>query len=202
MNILEFRRLSQDAIQPSQKHDTDAGHDFYSAETVLIPPNSRAKVCTDIAINLRAGTEGHVRNRSGVFSNSNLILDGTVDVGYEGNVFINIHNTERGEHQVTIDKDMLLNLLEGNTTTDDLVLRTEPRMVNHVYTVKGETLLLEHCEGIDVHEVEEGTIYIPKGTKIAQMVIGAVEPYEWKEVDHFSTTDSERGSNGFGSSGY
>lgn len=50
-------------------------------------------------------------------------------------------------------------------------------------------------------DVANGTIAIQKGDKIAQLIIGPVETPKVKVVNEFSDI-KERGSNGFGSTGY
>lgn len=43
-NILQVKLLSKDARMPERNHETDAGYDIFSAETVVLEPQEKAVI--------------------------------------------------------------------------------------------------------------------------------------------------------------
>ncbi|EHL7260387.1 dUTP pyrophosphatase, partial [Staphylococcus pseudintermedius] len=54
-NTLQIKLLSENATMPKREHDTDAGFDIYAAETVVLEPQEKALIATDIAVNIPKG---------------------------------------------------------------------------------------------------------------------------------------------------
>lgn len=57
-NTLQIKLLSENATMPKREHDTDAGFDIYAAETVVLEPQEKALIATDIAVNIPKGYVG------------------------------------------------------------------------------------------------------------------------------------------------
>lgn len=72
-NTLQIKLLSENATMPKREHDTDAGFDIYAAETVVLEPQEKALIATDIAVNIPKGYVGLLTSRSGVSSKTHLI---------------------------------------------------------------------------------------------------------------------------------
>ena len=90
---MEIKLLSDKATIPQRHHDTDAGFDIFAAESMELEPQEKAKVSTDIAVNIPNGYVGLLTSRSGVSSKTHLVIEtGKIDVGYQGNVQIIIKN--------------------------------------------------------------------------------------------------------------
>ena len=53
-NTLEIKLLSDDATMPKRDR-LDAGYDIYSAETIVLEPQEKATIRTDIAVNIPEG---------------------------------------------------------------------------------------------------------------------------------------------------
>lgn len=165
-NTLEFKKLSKDATEP-ERGRLDAGYDIFAAETVILEPQEKAKIRTDIAVNIPEGYVGLLTSRSGVSSKTHLVIEtGKIDAGFQGNMRINIKNDSQ---DFVIDSDVYQDI-EGKVH----------------YTNK---------------TLDAGTYKINKGDKLAQLVIVPIWTPELKEVEEFSTK-SERGTDGFGSTGY
>ncbi|MDU0481065.1 dUTP pyrophosphatase, partial [Staphylococcus chromogenes] len=49
MEQLQIKLLSKNATLPTRNHSTDAGFDIYAAETVVLEPQEKALIATDIA---------------------------------------------------------------------------------------------------------------------------------------------------------
>lgn len=165
-NQLEIKLLSDNATMPMRDR-LDAGYDIYSAETLILEPQEKAVIKTDIAVNIPEGYVGLLTSRSGVSSKTHLVIEtGKIDAGYQGNLGINIKNDKQ------------------NSPVDTNVYIT----INGDYKYASQTQ-------------ESGTYKINKGDKLAQLVIVPIWTPELKQVDEFHT-ESERGSDGFGSTGY
>lgn len=170
MNTLEFKKLSKDATTP-ERGRLDAGYDIFAAETVILEPQEKAKIRTDIAVNIPEGYVGLLTSRSGVSSKTHLVIEtGKIDAGFQGNMRINIKN-------------------------DDL-----PRLPS-LRQSKYKDLENNYIETNEKETYRLGTYKINKGDKLAQLVIVPIWTPELKEVEEFSYV-SERGTDGFGSTGY
>jgi dUTP pyrophosphatase len=97
---LEFTRLSEDAREPSQAHDGDAGYDLYAVEPATIAAGERASVGTGIALAIPEGWAGLVLPRSGLAARHGITLPnapGLIDSGYRGEVRVLLLNTDPRE---------------------------------------------------------------------------------------------------------
>lgn len=93
MDQLQIKLLSENATLPTRNHSTDAGFDIYAAETVILEPQDKALIATDIAVNIPKGYVGLLTSRSGVSSKTHLVIEtGKIDAGFHGNMKINIKN--------------------------------------------------------------------------------------------------------------
>ncbi|MDU3828709.1 MAG: dUTP pyrophosphatase [Staphylococcus sp.] len=174
MNTLEFKKLSKDATIPKRGR-LDAGYDIFAAETVILEPQEKAKIRTDIAVNIPEGYVGLLTSRSGVSSKTHLVIEtGKIDAGYQGNMKINIKNDMEDDGITSLHEDL----------DDELV---------SILDIKGNYI----NEGEGARKVYK----INKGDKLAQLVIVPIWTPELKEVEEFSYV-SERGTDGFGSTGY
>lgn len=175
---LEIKLLSENATMPKRDR-LDAGYDIYSAETVILEPQEKAKIRTDIAVNIPEGYVGLLTSRSGVSSKTHLVIEtGKIDAGFQGNMRINIKNDyiSSGEYE-------LAKISDGDGGIK--------------YPVYGINNQLMHYS----QEYDNPTYQINKGDKLAQLVIVPIWTPELKEVEEFSYV-SERGTDGFGSTGY
>jgi dUTP pyrophosphatase len=84
-----FTKISNLAILPNRKHDTDAGLDLYSSEDVLIPAKSIKIIKTGIKCKLPENTVGLIKLKS---KSNFIILGGVVDEGYTGELLVKIFN--------------------------------------------------------------------------------------------------------------
>lgn len=178
-NTLEFKMLSKDATTP-ERGRLDAGYDIFAAETVILEPQEKATIRTDIAVNIPEGYVGLLTSRSSVSSKTHLVIEtGKIDAGFQGNMKINIKN------------DTDLNSLNANPHI------FEAGFANYVYDIKNEIIETIYDDGEFMTDVYK----INKGDKLAQLVIVPIWTPELKEVEEFSYV-SERGTDGFGSTGY
>lgn len=91
---IKVQKLHANAKLPEYAHDTDAGMDIFSIETVGILPKSRVIISTGIAIELPPGYVCLVWDKSGLaFKQGITCLGGVIDAGYRGEYKICLYNT-------------------------------------------------------------------------------------------------------------
>lgn len=175
MNNLNIKLLSVNATVPTRAYGVSAGLDIYAAETVVIEPQEKILLATDIAVDIPEGYVGLLTSRSGVSSKTHLVVEtGKIDAGYNGHVKVNIKNDHIRIGKKKSRSEAYLNIYGGAT----LDLTNDKKYKNRTYQIN-------------------------KGEKIAQLVITPIVTPEVNVVEEFeSESESERGSQGFGSSGY
>ena len=97
--LLEYDRIRRDAKPPTRGHPSDAGLDVYycpeSMEfgTIEMAPGQSMLFATGLRFGIPHGYMLEVKNRSSMASKRSLIVGARViDSGYDGEVFINLHN--------------------------------------------------------------------------------------------------------------
>ena len=88
MNI----KLNDYAIAPQRMHGTDAGLDLYSPYDFEIEPRGRYMVGTGVCIELPKNTVGYIRSKSGLMLKKAILVDGTIDEGYTGQIGVIMFN--------------------------------------------------------------------------------------------------------------
>lgn len=180
-NTLQIKLLSDNATKP-KRNNLDAGYDIYAAETVMLEPQQKTLVATDLAVNIPKGYVGLLTSRSGVSSKTHLVVEtGKIDAGFQGHMKINIKNDEQ-----RLDLESLVNneRLERNYK--------EPL----VYDINDKKI-----KNGNPFEVGSGRKYqINKGDRLAQLVIVPIWTPELETVEEFES-ETARGEKGFGSSG-
>ena len=97
--IIEYARVRPDAKPPTRANPSDAGLDlFYSPEDpseagVRLAPGESKLFQTGLRVGVPHGYMLEIKNRSSVASKKSLIVGAcVVDSGYDGEIFINLHN--------------------------------------------------------------------------------------------------------------
>ena len=171
MNNLNIKLLSDNAIVPTRAYGVSAGLDIYAAETVVIEPQEKILLATDIAVDIPEGYVGLLTSRSGVSSKTHLVVEtGKIDAGYNGHMKVNIKNDEQDWYGTKHSERQL--------------------------DIQGQEI-----RGSGVYAPYQTSYKINKGDKIAQLLITPIITPEVNVVEEFES-ESERGSQGFGSSGY
>lgn len=88
-------KLDECGIAPTRAHDTDAGLDLYAPLDFFVKPGGRFCVYTGVHIELPAGTFGAIKSKSGLMLNHGIIVDGTIDEGYRGQIGVVIFNLSK-----------------------------------------------------------------------------------------------------------
>ena len=93
-------RIRENAKPPHRAHPTDAGMDlFYCPDGkeldpyVSIPPGGTRLIPTGIKVEVPQDHMLEVKNKSGIAFKQQLVVGAcVVDAGYDGEVFVNLHN--------------------------------------------------------------------------------------------------------------
>lgn len=97
--ILEYFRTRGDAVPPSRANPSDAGLDVHfnpddgEIKGVYLEPGESKLFSTGLKFGVPHGYMLEVKNRSGNASKRSLLVGACViDSGYDGEVFVNLHN--------------------------------------------------------------------------------------------------------------
>lgn len=172
MEKLEIKLLSDNATKPERADGLSAGYDIYASETVTLKPQEKALVATDLAVNIPKGYVGLLTSRSGVSSKTSLVI-------------------ETGKIDAGFQGHMKINI-----KNDRLPIKNK-RKTSAYLNISGNAV----WEVTGNKKYKIGTYKINKGDKLAQLVIVPIWTPELEEVTEFNT-QSSRGANGFGSTGY
>tara|TARA_B100000131_G_scaffold314543_1_gene351541 strand:- start:705 stop:1220 length:516 start_codon:yes stop_codon:yes gene_type:complete len=101
--ILEYCKKNEKVKTPTRSNPSDAGLDVYAhlTEDVIIPPAGNAMIPTGLRFGVPHGYMLQVCNRSSMGAKYSLVVGAhIVDSGYDGEVFIDLHNV--GKHEQSI----------------------------------------------------------------------------------------------------
>ena len=96
MNIM----LEPGAKMPTRAHPDDAGLDFYSRETVLVPTHGSAVFHTGVHVELPHGTTGILKSKSGLYVLYDITSDGVIDESYSGEIIVKLVNHGQNDYWV------------------------------------------------------------------------------------------------------
>jgi len=201
-----YIELMDDGKIPIYANFNDAGADVYAAEDLVIRPGEKIIIPLNFKVALPDSIEMQVRPRSGLSLKTSLSIPnspGTVDAGYRNPVGVIAENTY---NIATLPYEMLYNeeLREKVQKNCRILFPDEKSAVFTTYSAKGtetqETLGLAPFLVLDEQNNPYGTLYMEKGTKIAQVVFNEVIHAEFIETDDVSLIGKNRGG-GYGSTG-
>jgi len=137
--ILEYAKVHSDALSPTRANPSDAGLDvFYSPEnptTVALHPGDSKILGTGLKFGVPHGYMLEVKNRSSVAAKKSLIVGACViDSGYDGEVFINLHNVG-GSVQCVSHGDKIAQLVLTPVVHFRPVITEESELYTHPMTI-------------------------------------------------------------------
>ena len=103
--IIEYKKVRDGAQVPVRSNPSDAGLDVFAGldEAVSLAPMQSLIIPTGLKFGIPHGYMLQVMNRSSVAAKRGLVVGAhVIDSGYDGEVFINIHNISN-QHQVLRD---------------------------------------------------------------------------------------------------
>jgi dUTPase len=191
---------------PTQGYDEDFAYDVYAAEGVFVPPLSFQSVMipTNLYTAFDATQAGmHLAIRSGtakktplIIPNSPAIIEGT----YRNQIGILVRNTFIDNSPVSF----VILPDQSKMRLDDVpnsIKKAARAFFEEEMELLGYGNDIESTQGKKLFRslVPRGTMYIPKGTRIAQMYFSDKYKANFKPVSELP--ESVRGEGGFGSSG-
>lgn len=166
---IKIKKVKPEAIIPTYATEGSVGFDLYATEDVVIKPQETKIISTGLVFECPPGVGIMIYPRSGISAKTTLRVANGVGV---------IDNDYRGEVGVI--------------------------MFNCAAPSKHQVFQYRITDGslqdkYDLGCIEEGTVVIRKGDRIAQGVLQDIAIAEFKETK--TTADTKRGKGGFGSSG-
>ncbi len=131
--VIGVQQLRESGIMPTKNHDNDAGFDLYASRKRIVSGQSKAKIHTDIALNIPEGYFCKVFDRSGIAVETGLMVKaGVIDSDYTGEIGIVMANTSLYPETI----------LEGDRIAQFVVLPVPEvelkRVINNKTTERGE----------------------------------------------------------------
>ena len=105
--IIEYSRVRPDAKPPTRANPSDAGLDLFFnpgdiESSVRLQPGESRLFQTGIRVGVPHGYMLEIKNRSSVASKRSLLVGAcVVDSGYDGEIFVNLHNVGTKEQIIT-----------------------------------------------------------------------------------------------------
>lgn len=156
------------------KRQGDVGWDLEAAQDTYIAPGEAVDVPTNVRLHLPDNVWVEIRARSSIARRGLQADAGTIDTGYRGPLFALVRNMKTLQPSDLPDFQMFDD--EGSS---DALVPDYAMMANWT---------------------QENTILIKAGERVAQVVYHRCCP-TWAEEVETIADDSERGSDGFGSTG-
>jgi deoxyuridine 5'-triphosphate nucleotidohydrolase len=99
MRVRTFK-MRENAKLPVRAHTTDAGMDFFFAPKdnapLLVHPGHSCLLETGVKVEVPEGHMLQIMNKSGIASKRSIVTGAcVVDRGYDGEIFVNLHNIGR-----------------------------------------------------------------------------------------------------------
>lgn len=94
--------LDDGARVPTRAHDTDAGLDLYSRETIGMMPGQSAVFDTGVHIELPRWHYGKIESKSGLNVKHGIVsCGGVIDEGYTGSIAVKLYNLSQEPYIVS-----------------------------------------------------------------------------------------------------
>ena len=160
-DTLQVQLLSPSAIPPTRAMDQAAGYDLYSARCIVIPPHSRIRVPTDIAITPPSSTYAQILSRSGMAAKH--LIDtaaGTIDPDFTGNIGVVLHNHSTNPFAVNIGDriaQMVLYYIASPTVTTIPSLEVTTRGTNGFGSTGKTTAFMANAISAEPNGIAEAT---------------------------------------------
>jgi len=111
--IIEYVKKDNEVRSPNRSNPSDAGLDVYAnlSESITISPGENRTIPTGLRFGIPHGYMLQVCNRSSMGAKRSLIVGAhIIDSGYDGEVFIDLHNIGY-ESQIIANQDKIAQLV-------------------------------------------------------------------------------------------
>ena len=93
---INVKKLSENAIIPTQGTKFAAGYDLYAAEDAVVVCGLRKLIKTNISMEITPGYYGRIAPRSGLaYKSGSDVLAGVIDSDYRGDIGVILYNTDK-----------------------------------------------------------------------------------------------------------
>lgn len=92
--------LDSGAKMPTRAHETDAGLDLYSKESLIVPAKESAVLDTGVHIEIPRGFVGFLKSKSGLNVKHGIVSEGVIDCGYTGSIVVKLYNHSGYDYRV------------------------------------------------------------------------------------------------------
>ncbi len=181
IQFVDFTLTHKDAKAPTRAHQFDAGNDLYALEDAEVKPGEITKIRTGVCIALPNGTQGIIKDRSSMGSKGLHVFAGVIDAGYTGEISVILYNAN--------------SWLTPKSIMDAL----QESIIGLFGFLSNKNTIIDNLTKNLSKEYEEKTYHVKKGDKIAQLIVSPITAVDWSKKETLNKTD--RGSDGFGSSG-
>ena len=97
---MKIELISFGGAAPFREYNNDAGADLYANETVTVKPMQTVLVKSGIGIKIPKGYTAELRPRSSASKHGLLVHLGTIDSGYEDEIFICVTNLSDDDYVI------------------------------------------------------------------------------------------------------
>lgn len=120
-------KLHEGASLPPRVHPGDVGFDLAALTDAVIPPGELVDIPTGVHLALPDDTWVLLTSRSSTFRNQRLlILDGVIDSGYRGELFISAYNLSHRRAEVQAGQRLAQVIPHRNITRDYEIVPINP----------------------------------------------------------------------------
>jgi dUTP pyrophosphatase len=93
---IKVKKLTDNAVIPTQGTPFAAGYDLYAAEDVTVVSGTRKLIKTNVSMEITPGYYGRIAPRSGLaYKNGIDVLAGVIDSDYRGDIGVILYNTDK-----------------------------------------------------------------------------------------------------------
>lgn len=114
MPFVQVRRLSDRATLPKRMFPYAAGYDLYSAVEAIVPARGKAKISTDLIIDIPLGAYGRIAGRSGLAWEHSIEVGGGVVDADKNPVFVILFNHSDIDFEVKVGDRIAQLVIELN----------------------------------------------------------------------------------------
>ena len=87
------------ALLPVRAHATDAGADILTPRSFMLPAKSSAIIRTGVHVELPHETVGMLKSKSGLNIFHDIVGEGVIDEGYDGEIVVKLYNLGNEPYQ-------------------------------------------------------------------------------------------------------
>lgn len=87
------------ALLPVRAHNTDAGADILTPRSFLLPASGSSIIRTGVHVQLPPNTVGLLKSKSGLNIFHDIIGEGVIDEGFDGEIVVKLYNLGSNPYQ-------------------------------------------------------------------------------------------------------